>query len=103
MHELGHVFRHLTKAKYKSTNFFVINSDLTLEEYEADDFARNNLIDIDTWDNFVYKNITFSDEVIMRFSKKIKVHPAIIRGRVCHENKEYYRRRTRINATNVLS
>lgn len=103
MHELGHVFRHLTKAKYKSTNFFVNNSDLTLEEYEADDYARNTLISLDTWDDFVYRNTSYSDEVIMRFSKSIKVHPAIIRGRVCFENNEYYRRRTRINIQNVLS
>lgn len=102
MHELGHVFLHLTNPKSNYKEFFVNINDNDDEEFQADRFARNNLISPEVWDDFKYSNESFADDVILNFSEQIKVHPAIIRGRVCYENNSYYRKRTRINSINKL-
>lgn len=102
MHELGHVYRHLTNEKYKNFNFFTNAPNIEKEEFEADEFARNNLINLDDWYEFISTQDKFDDDSILKFSKKIKVHPGIIRGRVCFENPEYYRKRTAITALNTL-
>ncbi|SFC59739.1 HigA family addiction module antitoxin [Flavobacterium phragmitis] len=102
MHELGHVYRHLTNEKYKNVNFFTNAPNIEKEEFEADEFARNNLIDQDDWYEFILTHDEFDDDSILKFSKKVKVHPGIIRGRVCFENPEYYRKRTIITALNTL-
>jgi HTH-type transcriptional regulator/antitoxin HigA len=102
MHELGHVYRHLTNEKYKNVNFFTNAPNIEKEEFEADEFARNNLINLNDWYEFISTHDEFDDDSILKFSKKIKVHPGIIRGRVCFENPDYYRKRTVITALNVL-
>ena len=102
MHELGHVFLHLTNPKYENADFFINNSKQKIEEFEADNFAQDNLIELEKWNDFILSNSTFSDEVIYEFAKKIKVHPGIIRGRVCFEKPEYYRKRTSITEENRL-
>jgi len=102
MHELGHVYLHLTNDAYKNVNFFTNAPNIEKEEFEADDFARNNLISLNDWNEFISTHDEFDDDSILKFSKKIKVHPGIIRGRVCFENPDYYRKRTAINALNVL-
>ncbi|RTY85397.1 ImmA/IrrE family metallo-endopeptidase [Flavobacterium sp. LS1P28] len=102
MHELGHVFKHLTKSKYKNTTFFTNSPNVTREEFEADSYAKDNLISPEIWNDFVDQYDEFDDECILKFSKKARVHPAIIRGRICFENPDYYRKRTSINSINVL-
>ncbi len=102
MHELGHIYRHLTNPKYKDSSFFTNAPNIEKEELDADNFAKHNLIEIKEWNIFFSTNDDFNDECILNFSKKIKVHPAIIRGRVCYEMPEYYRKRTIINSMNVL-
>lgn len=104
-HELGHVFCHLTnpeKPKYKEVNFYTNNSKNTIEEFEADKYAENNLINRHLWDDFIDFNDSFNDDVIIEFSKKIKVHRGIVRGRVCNEFPEYWKKRTTITASNRL-
>lgn len=103
MHELGHVYLHLTKSKYQDSDFFINNSNMELEEFEANKFAKNSLIPLDSWNAFSLSHHEFTDEAIIEFANEIKVHPAIIRGRVCFENPEYYRKRTMINSRNVLN
>ncbi len=102
MHELGHVFLHLTNPKFKDSNFF-INSSNSKIEFAADTYASDNLIDSSLWDDFILLNQEFTDDIILKFSKKTKVHPGIIRGRVCFEDNEYYRKRSSINSINSLS
>jgi HTH-type transcriptional regulator/antitoxin HigA len=102
MHELGHVFKHLTQEYYKGDQFFINSSKTDIEELEADAYARNHLIDSNEWDEFLYSNISFADKVILRFSEKIKVHSGIIRGRLCFEKPEYYRKRTGLSSLNIL-
>lgn len=103
MHELGHVFLHLQDEKYNDANFFTNNSKNSIVEMEADHYGSNKLIKPEDWDKFYLDNqMNFSDDVIYKFSKEVKVHPGIIRGRVCFEHPRYYRKRTTITELNKL-
>lgn len=103
LHELGHVFLHLSKEEYKNADFFINNANMKVEEFEADNYAKEKLIKLEDWNEFILSNDHYSDSVIYDFAKRIKVHPGIIRGRVCFENPEYYRKRTSITAENQLN
>ncbi|MBT2160550.1 helix-turn-helix domain-containing protein [Zobellia barbeyronii] len=103
MHELGHVYKHLTKSKYRRASFFINNANMKLEEFEADNYAQNNLIKLDIWNEFYMSNEEFDDALIIDFANELNIHPGIVRGRICFENPEYYRKRTIINRMNVLS
>ena len=102
MHELGHVFLHLT-GDYQGHSFFINSSKNDTLEFEANQFARNKLIPESEWEYFEIANNIFTDDVILNFAKKIKVHPAIVRGRVCFEHNKYYRRKSSITSTNIIS
>lgn len=102
LHELGHVFKHLTNPKYNKMDFFVNSSSTAFEEFEANTYAREKLIDSSTWNDFILQNDVFTDEVILKLSDKIKVHPGIIRGRVCFEFPDYYRKGTTITEMNKI-
>lgn len=104
-HELGHVFEHLTNKKrpeYRNEEFFVNSTNTEIVEFEADTYASNNLIEQNLWSDFIAFNDEFNDDVVLRFSRKHKIHPGIVRGRVCFEYNEYYRKRTVITAMNKL-
>jgi HTH-type transcriptional regulator/antitoxin HigA len=100
LHELFHVYYHLYSEKYTSKG--ASDSEIDLMELEADRYSRNTLIPYDLWLDFIYNNDSFNDDVIYKFSKIHSIHPGIIRGRVCHENPEYYRKRSSITKINVL-
>ncbi len=106
MHELGHVFLHLfpmlKKRNREYKEFYVNNNKNSREEIEADLFAQESLIPQDLWDDFITFNHSFNDSVIYEFANENNIHPAIVRGRVCFEFPEYYRRRTSINKLNIL-
>lgn len=104
-HELGHVFEHLTnpdKPEYSNEEFFINSPNSELVEFEADNYARGKLINQGLWDDFVTLNESFADTVIFKFSKKHKIHPGIIRGRICFEYNEYYKKRSSITGLNKL-
>ncbi len=104
-HELGHVFEHLThpdRPEFKNEEFFINSSNNEIVEFEADNYARNNLINQDIWSDFITFNDEFTDDVILSFSKKYKIHPGIVWGRVCFEHNEYYSKRTVIRPMNIL-
>lgn len=105
-HELGHVFLHLTnpkrKSQYKNQGFYVNSSNNAIEEFEADNYAQNNLIPQDLWNDFILLNNEFSDEIIIDFANENKIHPGIVRGRLCHENPIFWKKRTAITKMNKL-
>lgn len=103
MHEIGHVYHHLTQDdKYKGFYTDYKQEDLMKEEIEADKFANDNLIDAEAWDRFYY-NFDFTDSSIREFSKSERIHPVIVRGRICYKHNEYYRRRSSINVENEIT
>ncbi|GGG48868.1 HigA family addiction module antitoxin [Bizionia arctica] len=105
-HELGHVFEHLThpeRPEYRNEEFFINSSNAEIVEFQADNYARNNLIELGIWSDFITFNEDFTDDIILEFSRKHKIHPGIVRGRVCFEYSEYYRKRSVITEMNKLT
>lgn len=89
-HELGHVYEHLVNNN--EAEFIDLDSKNEEEEYtqsteekEANVFAQNSLIDQKEWVAFSKDlKLIKNDEKIEAFAKKIKTHPCIVRGRICH-------------------
>ncbi len=102
-HELGHVYEHLVNNN--NSEFIDLISAQEQEEYkksieerEADAFATNALIDKQLWTEFFKNNDRFTDDLIIVFAKMAKIHPSIVRGRICHEI-GFYRAKTAIDYT----
>lgn len=97
MHELGHIYLHLYKNRKKE---FIENLDdhtymsKTPEENEANEFASNNLIPTDKWEEFRMNHFNIDDDDIIKFANELKINPATVRGRLCHEDHNYYMKRT---------
>jgi HTH-type transcriptional regulator / antitoxin HigA len=92
MHELGHVFLHLVNnntAEFIEIDTADINYKNTKEELEANDFARNGLIDKNAWDLFYNQNPFFDEAAAVSFANKQKVHAAIVQGRFMFESENY--------------
>lgn len=86
-HELAHIAKHLDGD---SEPFF---DDLSLEaadgkEEEADEYASEGLIPEKCWAEFSARS-DFSPLGVMNFADRIKVHPAIVAGRIRHREKNY--------------
>ena len=103
-HELGHVYEHLInnneaefidlEAKNEEEGYSHSN-----EEIEANFFAQNELINKEDWNNFKKENyLRCEDEIIIPFANSIKIHPSIVRGRICFELNDF-RSQTTIDRT----
>jgi HTH-type transcriptional regulator/antitoxin HigA len=88
-HELGHIFKHLVNND--TAEFIDLETKNEEEEYknsneekQADHFAQNSLIKQDDWNQFK-KNLPHknNDVAMIAFAKQVKIHPSIVRGRVC--------------------
>ncbi|MEA3415791.1 MAG: transcriptional regulator [Thermodesulfobacteriota bacterium] len=92
LHELAHVAKHLSTAKR------IIVDDLDLRrhdaeaedeiENEADKMTRHGLIPKKVWDNKPIEGKATAAKVYA-LSEKLKIHPAIIAGRVRFERNNY--------------
>jgi HTH-type transcriptional regulator / antitoxin HigA len=86
-HELAHIAKHLDAD---GDPFF---DDLSLEasdtkEEEADKFASEGLIPEELWGEFDARK-DFSPLAVVDFADKVDVHPAIVAGRIRHQEKNY--------------
>jgi HTH-type transcriptional regulator/antitoxin HigA len=97
-HELGHIYKHLVNNG--TAEFIDLENKNEGEEYknsieekQANYFAQNSLINDEDWNKFKM-NLAFNNnnDAIIAFSKQAKIHPSIIRGRVCFflNNFRYY-------------
>lgn len=93
LHELSHVMKHLAE---KTSDIFIDDFDLRgheaeisdPKEAEADNLAQNALIPDKIWEKApVRRHSTASN--LMALSDKLKIHPAIIAGRIRYEKKNY--------------
>lgn len=90
-HELGHVFMHISKNK-EAQFIDVDEGDLKKrdkEEVEANEFAKDNLIDCKKWEKYFGESDRLLPEAVISFAQNQNVHPAIVKGRLCHELKNY--------------
>lgn len=92
-HELGHVYLHLVNNNQAEYITWRERSGATdsKSEKEADDFARNHLINKEDWDRFNLSP-SLGDDDIINFAEEVQSHPAIVRGRVCYEYNHYARK-----------
>jgi HTH-type transcriptional regulator/antitoxin HigA len=92
LHELGHVAKHLSASDR------IIVDDLDLRghdaenedkiEKEADELAKAGLIPKKIWEKKPFKGGVAPDAV-RKLSEELKIHPAIIAGRIRHERNNY--------------
>ncbi len=90
LHECVHVQKHLKKG---TPHVFIADNldDKTrssAEEREADDGAREALIPSVEWNNAAVKAMPTAENAIA-LANKLRIHPAIVAGRVCYETKNF--------------
>jgi HTH-type transcriptional regulator/antitoxin HigA len=94
-HELGHIYKHLINND--TAEFIDLENKNEEEEYknsteekQADHFALDKLIKEEDWNKFK-KNLNFNnnDTAMIAFAKQVKIHPSIVRGRVCFALKNF--------------
>ncbi len=78
-HELGHIFLHKKKHLYINANE-TSNID---DEKEANNFAKKTLIPKKTYLEICNSDIT--EELIIKYSKNLNIHPSIIVGRLQYD------------------
>jgi len=89
-HELGHVYLHLIHDSgaqfidYEPSK----HKNATIQEEEANKFAKEALIPKEQWENFL-QNQQHSDEDIIAFADRNNIHPAIVLGRLQYEQNNY--------------
>ncbi len=86
-HEIAHIYLHLSQA------LTVIFDDLDVKidgiEQEADTFALNALIPDAIWKKSLVR-FSPSSETILNQAKTLKVHPALVAGRIRRETGRYF-------------
>ncbi|MBK7763477.1 MAG: HigA family addiction module antidote protein [Bacteroidetes bacterium] len=88
MHELGHVYLHLTSDN-RAQFLDIENQKMDDKEKEANEFASNNLIPNAEWKEFKADYIKPSDADFVKLAKKNHLHPAIVLGRYSHEQNKF--------------
>jgi len=92
LHELAHIAKHLTS----SDSIIVDDLDLRRDdvrtestiESEADEMAMEASIPKKVWNNELIQEKSPASQVIA-LAGKLRIHPAIIAGRIRHERKHY--------------
>lgn len=83
-HEIGHILLHNKQQVYIESDDvdFVVKA---LED-EANKFAADNLISSSEYKDFGKENAFYKSD-ILKFAKRINIHPGIIVGRLQHDKK----------------
>ncbi len=93
LHELVHIAKHLSKIKKIIIDDFELRKhegkNLDRIEQEADELAASSLIPAKSWKEISVKDPISSEEV-REMAEKLKIHPAIIAGRIRFERKNYH-------------
>lgn len=89
MHEIGHVFNHLSPEAKSKTCLTLSDIKDNVEEQEADMFANNHLIPAKEWQLFKERNRDVNPYAITsklrEFAHQFQIHPAIVLGRYQHD------------------
>ncbi len=89
MHELAHVSRHLSCG---SINAFYDDLDVddstNAQEREADEIAGEALIPEKEWNRSPARNLR-TPEAVSHLANKLRIHPAIVAGRIRHHYKSF--------------
>jgi HTH-type transcriptional regulator/antitoxin HigA len=85
MHELVHVQKHLKLSHAFIADNLDDKTRSSVEEHEADKGARDALIPPSDWEISAVKTFHTSENAIS-LAEKLRIHPAIVAGRVRFEN-----------------
>lgn len=89
LHEICHVYKHLNRGDEEKTCISIDGEKNTLEEKEADSFARNELIPTMQWQLFKASCMGVSPYAmgprIREFSERNAIHPSLVLGRYQHD------------------
>lgn len=92
LHELIHIAKHLSRDKQIIVDDFDLRkherNGLDRHEQEADELATSSLIPEKYWKQISSKDPISSYEV-KALAEKLKIHPAIIAGRIRYERNNY--------------
>ena len=88
LHEICHVYKHLHRGNQEKTCISIDGEKDSLEEKEADTFARNSLISSVEWQLFKASCLGVSPYAmgprIRAFAEEHGIHPSIVLGRYHH-------------------
>jgi HTH-type transcriptional regulator/antitoxin HigA len=87
-HELGHVAKHLAKpdAEWFFDDLDIKDGDK--KEDEADKWAQESLIPSNVW-NEAPTRVTHAVSDVRELAERLRIHPAIVAGRIRWDNKDY--------------
>lgn len=87
MHELAHIRLHV---RSQDDRYFddLDATEASGAEEEADDAARESLVPGKAWRTSAAYSVRSPDAAI-GLAKKLKVHPAVVAGRIRHESKDF--------------
>jgi HTH-type transcriptional regulator/antitoxin HigA len=99
VHELAHLALHLRKP---GDGFYddLDTEDEDVAEKEADELAREILVPRDVWQRSPARNLP-SPEAAMHLAEQLRIHPAIVAGRMQYESKNYRVLRTLLGSGEV--
>jgi HTH-type transcriptional regulator/antitoxin HigA len=88
MHELAHIWRHLNSGAFAFYDDLDVEDSGSSQEQEADQIAGEALIPEDEWKRSPARNLR-TPEAAEHLAKKLRIHPAIVAGRIRHHYKSY--------------
>jgi len=88
MHELAHVWRHLGSGISAFYDDLDVEDSSNAQEQEADRIAGEALIPEDEWKRSPASRLR-TPEAVEHLANKLRIHPAIVAGRIRHHYKSY--------------
>lgn len=88
MHELAHVSRHLIDGTLAFYDDLDVEDSANAQEREADQIAGEALIPQEEWIRSPARNLR-TPEAVYHLANRLRIHPAIVAGRIRHHYKSY--------------
>ncbi len=88
MHELVHVSKHLTADARRFYDDLDADPSQDAREREADEIAGEALIPAEAWAAAPARSL-HSSEAVRDLANKLRIHPAIVAGRIRHESHRF--------------
>jgi HTH-type transcriptional regulator / antitoxin HigA len=100
-HEIGHVLQRKIAMLIVGIDVEEMDETNKILEREADDFARNSLLPMDHYCEFL-SGKDYSEEAIRRFANKMDIHPGIVVGRLQLEGHIGFERFNRLRGKYII-
>jgi HTH-type transcriptional regulator/antitoxin HigA len=88
MHELAHLVLHLQSTDEDFYDDLDVESVSDVRESEADDLAGETLVPRQVWEQSPARHLR-SVDAVEHLARHLKIHPAIVAGRIRHHSKNY--------------